>query len=603
MPVAKPAPLTSASLISQFAPPEEEDTHAARLLPMEIASLDQSANPSASLSGPMFEAGALDDLPTRVYPVHTKKAEPAFLTPIPAPAPVILARGNPEPDLGPPVEPPESELPVAAGAPLDEVEIPATGELPSIDVDMTPSGTMPAMPGPAPTLSSESAVLRSMLDDGRATIPQSSFEAAGPTPSAATSSPSSADHLLDDVVPVADDSSVSLKRSGVVAAPTRDAFGAPSDALGSPTHDEPTSSHTAFAPALDDLPTIEPEPAAEPSAPTFAPSLEDLPVLTPPPPKRTMSALDALAIGPEVPIQAPEPELPMAEFEPEPSTDVTRLATLGIPAAPAKAIPLGEPVTPAAKQPVGFADDWSNVPIVESPAQLDDRPIPEEKPLDLSGSASERVELASSSDFVAYTNQTEQLEVDLDDSGPFAVDSSSLAALATNTREAPATPVVEEKLELASNADFINEPGLTSTGEKWDAVDRSVAMPTVEVDVLADDGGDIVQGIVLEEEVPPVAPSAPQPELTWDSEIPSQSGNRAIKAMTPPASTHRPMSFAPAAEPAAPKPARVIEPAPLPPPPCRRLRSRWRPSWPSLRRRVRRRRSILESRPPWRRPR
>jgi hypothetical protein len=277
-------------------------------------------------------------------------------------------------------------------------------------------------------------------------------------------SPTSPGLLLD--APVAD-----------AEAPTPLPFGSPFARSVGGAADE-VSPPARERPLVDDPPDVAPQSVPSPRVATVP------------------SALESLAIGPGVPLA--EPELPMVAalaVEPEPAPTVVRSAPSGL-------------------------TDWSNVPIVESPAmqvfeaqkaELDDQPIPEEKPVELGGESTDPLPLATSSEFVSYSNRADQLEVNLDeDSGEFEVDSSPLASLATGTREAPAEPVAQERLELASNAEFIENPELTGTGERWSSDQRSVPM--------SEDDGDIVQGIVLEDDAPALSPPRPKnTELEWDA--------------------------------------------------------------------------------------
>ncbi len=368
------------------------------------------------------------------------------------------------------------------------------------------------------------------------------------------------------------------------------AFGA----LGDSADDAPptTIEHSLSVPAFSDIPPLMPELLAGPSEPTPAEAYNELPALTPPATLiKPMSALDSLAIGPEVPIG--EPELPLVEAlsveadpmpVPEEPSEVPTPATV---------IPLAETFAPSRgsgikSSPSGFKD-WSSVPIVESPAmqvveaqaaQLDDAPIPEEAPIELGGDSSDRLPVASTSDFVSYANQTEQLDVSFEETGDFLVDSSTLASLATGLTDAPAAPMAEEKLELASAADFIDHASLTSTGEKW-SNDRGVALEQEQPAPLEEEGDDIVQGIVLEDDAPipvpelspPPPPSAPKhTELAWESTRPSpppmpfaKVSPSSIQAFPPP-----PAPVAPPSSP--PQPATLVMPAsafapPSPPPP------------------------------------
>jgi len=318
------------------------------------------------------------------------------------------------------------------------------------------------------------------------------------------------------------------------------------DALGGSEDDAPptTIERMPFVPSLEDRPDARPLEALP------------LPLLAPPEaPARTMSALDALAIGPEVPLDEPElPLLDVVPLVPEPS-------------------PVSVPPPPSGS---GFTD-WSRVPIVESPAmqvmeaqsaQLDDQPIPEEQPMDLSGSSNERLELASATDFVTYGNASQQLDVDLNDSGDFQVDSASLAALATGVNEGTA-PVEEEKMELVSASEFINAPALTSTGEQW--AGSTVPSPAVE----PEDDGEIVQGIVLEDEaavpVPELSPPRQHAELSWQSSAPTRPSPPPMpfpKVVTAPSAVFAvPAPAPPAPPPPLAMPVSAFTPPPAPPAP------------------------------------
>ncbi len=284
---------------------------------------------------------------------------------------------------------------------------------------------------------------------------------------------------------------------------------------------------------------------------------------------KPFSALDALAISPDMPIEADLPLLDgiaasppspaVAPSMPAPAVDVSGLASLGIPLASAsRTSGVRSSGSGVKSSPSGF-NDWSSVPIVESPpdaieahsapALIDDAPIPVETPIDLSGNADERPELVDPAHFLHPSAEVSGVVLAPEptpDTGAFEIDNSSLASIANNVTDAPALEpanAIDDPLELATNADFLTAPALTSTGEGWAPSRASVALgdPSVE------DDSEIIQGVVLEDDSAPqpaAPPAQPSTELTWDAgpTRPSPPPMQFGKLPLPPAAPSIPLS-------------------------------------------------------------
>ncbi len=185
-------------------------------------------------------------------------------------------------------------------------------------------------------------------------------------------------------------------------------------------------------------------------------------------------------------------------------------------AAPVAAPPVADdpwgPAEPAAPVVSAVADEWADVPVVEATQEappLEATVVEAE----LSGSPDDQVNLAGTSDFVGWNQPSEAapsqgVEIDTD-LGDFVVESGSAAALATGTVETASQGFDDQKLELASNVDFIAHEALTSTGEAWQGDGRGVELDdALEGEVIQ---GDVIQGEVLQGEVVPDEPGSAEP--------------------------------------------------------------------------------------------
>ena len=204
------------------------------------------------------------------------------------------------------------------------------------------------------------------------------------------------------------------------------------------------------------------------------------------------------------------------------------------------------PIQTAAAAPL-FAKSWENAeaePDVKADPSLFASSFTA-PPDEFADGADDKVELASNFDFVAPSPTAgpgDDVSIDTDE-GEFVVESASAAELATNVRAGNAPPSAEEKLELANNFDFLDNSQLTGTGESWS--DDRASIP------LATDEDEVIQGIMLEED------------------LPAEQGDSWGTAVSPPSPV--PMAPQPLAIRVPPLPAApVVRPAPLaaaPPPP------------------------------------
>lgn len=236
---------------------------------------------------------------------------------------------------------------------------------------------------------------------------------------------------------------------------------------------------------------------------------------------------------------APEADLPEA------SAEAPMVIASNWDAAPA-------PV-PATQQAEVFASNWG------APAT---KPVPDEWSEAPAASAipppSDRVELAQAADFVSWDRAPvvgAEEALPPAEPGDFVVESSSAAELA-NDFHAPATSSVDDdKLELASSADFIGAQQLTQTGEAWQSDGRGLALEEEEVTLegeIIQGEAEIIQGVVVEEEPPQDAADS------WGAAV-SQPSSPALPAVVVP-----PLASAPLPAPA---PARLAPPPPAPAPP------------------------------------
>ena len=100
------------------------------------------------------------------------------------------------------------------------------------------------------------------------------------------------------------------------------------------------------------------------------------------------------------------------------------------------------------------------------------------------------------------------------DMGEFVVESASAAALATNVSEGGPSSVDEGKLELANNVDFLDNSQLTGTGASWTDDRNSIPLE-------GEEDGEVIQGMVLEEEEPAPAATSSRPTAgAWPSPSP-----------------------------------------------------------------------------------
>ncbi len=203
----------------------------------------------------------------------------------------------------------------------------------------------------------------------------------------------------------------------------------------------------------------------------------------PAPPSSSSSAFDLLAMPPESAPRIPtfsKPAAPPAPVAP-PRSEI--FASSWENEAPA----------PAAKpDPSVFGTAWDATAADDSPV------LTGSLESDLSGATDDAVPLASPSDFLAgapLAAPSEDISIDADP-GEFVVESASAAELATNVRERGQSSIDGDRLELASNSDFIDHSQLTGTGAQWSDDRKSISLEGEE------DEGEVIQGMVLEEEEP-----------------------------------------------------------------------------------------------------
>lgn len=169
-----------------------------------------------------------------------------------------------------------------------------------------------------------------------------------------------------------------------------------------------------------------------------------------------------------------------------------------------------------------FVSNWDNSP-----------PAPE-----LSGKADDRLELASNAEFIEGSLQPELPTIDVGDvaidNEPFEVESGPAASLATGVVDSSVSSVDDAPIELSTNADFLGAQALTSTGESWQRSDAGI-------EVAEEPEGEIIQGIVVEEE--------PAADVGWDAAIPAPAPVRALDTRVvvpvPPAPRPPPVAAAP----------------------------------------------------------
>jgi hypothetical protein len=327
---------------------------------------------------------------------------------------------------------------------------------------------------------------------------------------------------------------------------------------------EPIVTGTGFDASLDDLPVVGGEIAAEAPAPAPRPSAP--------------SAFDALAIPP--PGEVGAPSVVVSEWDaPEPKTapsmELPHMAPAAtevlasnwdaapVPLAPATEVFASsweEPPAPVAPPTEVFASNWEEVPAPVAPptevfaSNWEEPPAPAPGATDratlfgggadFSAGPDDRIELASNADFIAPTaSQAELPTLDVGDvsvdTESFEVESGPAASLATGMVGVSGDGVEDAPLELSNNADFLDAQALTSTGEAWQRTGSALDLAPEEND------GEIIQGIVVEEE--------PASDSGWDA---------AISAPAPPPHAPAPAAAAPTLAPArAPAPPPLIAPA------------------------------------------
>lgn len=188
---------------------------------------------------------------------------------------------------------------------------------------------------------------------------------------------------------------------------------------------------------------------------------------------------------------------------------------------------------PAAGRNEVFASSWENT---VDPAD------------EFGGAPNEPIALATNSEFLGATGPAEPSEdISIDaDPGEFVVENASLSELATNVRAGTAAAPPQEKLELASNYDFIDNSQLTGTGQQWNDDRESIPLSAADssadvVEGVVAEEEEVIQGTVLEEEPhqdswavavsqPSPAPVAPAPAPVPAAPMPSQ-----FQYTTPPA--------------------------------------------------------------------
>jgi hypothetical protein len=322
-----------------------------------------------------------------------------------------------------------------------------------------------------------------------------------------------------------------------------------------------------------ELAPAEPEPAPLPPVPAPLPPAPLPPAPLPPAPAPAVpassgSAFDLLAMPPEsaprIPTfarQAPPPPQPPApapvtgwEENPAPPAPPKRsevFASSGWEESPA-------PPPPARRNEV-FASSWEEEPA--PPAAKPDASVfgsswdNNEPDAALTGSPSDSVELATNSDFLTGVPVSESEDVSIDaDPGDFVVENASAAALATNVRESGPSSIDDSKIELASNSDFIDNSQLTGTGNSWTDTRNSIPLE-------GEEEGEVIQGMVLEEEEP--APAEPADSwgvaVSQPSPVPRAVAPPPALVAPPPPALVAPPPPQPIAPPQQP-PARVVPP-------------------------------------------
>jgi hypothetical protein len=345
----------------------------------------------------------------------------------------------------------------------------------------------------------------------------------------------------------------------------------------------PAAADAGFAPSLDDLPVVDSQAEPNVTVSGFEASLDDLPVVggeiaseapAAIPRPSAPSAFDALAIPPPGDVGAPS--VMVSEWDaPEPKVAATEVLASNWDDAPAPLAPAtevfassweealapvapatevfasnwGAPPTPATEV---FASNWEEPPAPAAPST--DRSALFGGGADFSASPDDRIELASNADFIAPTvSQSELPTLDVGDvsvdTESFEVESGPAASLATRMIGVSGEGVEDAPIELSNNADFLDAQALTSTGESWQRTGATLDLAPEEND------GEIIQGVVVEEE--------PASDPGWDSAIlapapaPRLPETRVAMPMAPAPVMAAPPPQVPAPPPVAPAPPQV----------------------------------------------
>ncbi|MBX7115251.1 MAG: hypothetical protein K1X64_13060 [Myxococcaceae bacterium] len=428
--IAAPAP--SAPLLPELAPAEEAPTVPAP----EPAAVD-SSEPAAPAADPTFPAHHTPShlLPRR-EPLHSSEDPISFLRRALAGDSVVAA----------PVSTDAAE-PVAPVAPLETAPQPV-GDTPTAAVESTPlHDDMPLVEAitvvEAPVPQSASLLAAALLGD------EADPTAPAPSPFTQTKTPTAFP---------------STRTPAAFPSARTPVFGAPPPAATSanvPTPPRGTAIPKEALPSLSIKAGTQPlrQPVA-PAAPISSPSEWDDPA----PPAGAVTEEPALELV-EATVEV-EPAPLEGEVVEEAPLDLVETA----PSAPEWRI---EPSTPDPAPTARFgrpATDWSADVLTELPFPAPPQP---QEAYNLSGAADDKVELAkSAAEFLSYpATPAADVSSAFSEEGNDLIDVSPLAAMANPTEygydRSDSLDDGEGELELATNADFVTNPGLTNTGEKW----------------------------------------------------------------------------------------------------------------------------------------
>ncbi len=519
-----------------------------------------------------------------------------------------LAPEPPPPAAAPPPSPPPAPAPPPAAPPTPPAPPPPLPPAPEPAPEPPALETRVAVPvaepaAPAPALAHEPDVSIDIDEPEAAAAPPPALALAIEPEPPPLAPPSPEPEPLAPPPPLAPEPSIVVAEPEPLA-PAPPLAPEPSNVVAEP---EPL----APAPPLAPEPSIvvaEPEPLAPPPPLAPEPSIvvaEPEPLAPPPPlaPEPSIFVAEPEPVAPPpaaVAAPAPEPLIeaevaPLIEAEPSivVSPELGPALTLPPEREPevlAEAAPRPPPAAPAENlalqppppRPVDFdveVDDMTPAPLAPPPS-------------DLSGAADDRVELASTAEFLDYGRSAAAPvaaeEVPLDDAP--IIDNVSLAQLANQDAvplaiEEPTSPA-EAPVPLASNADFLAQPELVGTGLLWqrsgpeaveietnDTTDVEFNVPAPPPPVTGvplgsepEDDTDIITGVVIEDEEEPTASAVPSHEMfaaeTTLPEIELAPPPRAAPAAPLWAPPPPPPPAAPAWAPPPPPP-----PAPAPPPP------------------------------------